>query len=163
MQRGCVSTLATSPKMAREGSGGSEIPAKADGGCNVLEGCAEPEIDPATAKQYSNAMTGPARMSPHAFGRRTTFQNCKSSTFLKKWARALRRQSIAASDRPCSSSRSERLYVPPTNGSARIALLHLRRWRWFTIENISWDCLCALDVRAGLRPVSLHPSSFALP
>jgi hypothetical protein len=43
------------------------------------------------------------------------------------------------------------LYVPPTNGSARIALLHLRRWRWFTIENISWDCLCALDVRAGLQ------------
>jgi hypothetical protein len=64
---------------ARERSRESEIPANADGGCNVLEGCAEPEIDPATATQYSNAMTGPARMSPHAFGRRTTFQSCKSS------------------------------------------------------------------------------------
>jgi hypothetical protein len=35
------------------GIGMMEIAAKADGGCNVLEGCAEPEIDPATATQYS--------------------------------------------------------------------------------------------------------------
>jgi len=47
--------LEASPKMARERSAGSEIAANVDGGCNVLEGCAEPEVDPA------------ARMSPHAF------------------------------------------------------------------------------------------------
>src|SRR5690242_14007064 len=63
MQRGCMSTLAASPKMARERSAGSEIAANAEGGCSVLEGCAEPEVDPTTQK--SNVMAGPARMSPH--------------------------------------------------------------------------------------------------
>jgi hypothetical protein len=46
-----MSTLAASVKRARERSAGSEIAANADGGCSVLEGCAEPEIDPATATQ----------------------------------------------------------------------------------------------------------------
>jgi hypothetical protein len=53
MQRGCVSTLAASAKIARERSAGSEIAANADGGCNVLEGCADPEIDPATTTQQT--------------------------------------------------------------------------------------------------------------
>src|SRR6266550_8278915 len=79
MQRGCVSTLAASAKMARERSAGSRMPANADGGCNVLEGCAEPATDPATTTQYSTATTDPARMSPHDSNRRTTFESCKSS------------------------------------------------------------------------------------
>jgi hypothetical protein len=49
MQRGWVSTLAASAKIARERSDGSEIAAKADGACNVSEGCVEPDIDPASA------------------------------------------------------------------------------------------------------------------
>jgi hypothetical protein len=77
MQRGCVSTLAASPKMARERSAESEIAANADGGCNVLDGCAKPDIDPATTAQKSNAMTGPARMSPHVF-REQLFRAAKS-------------------------------------------------------------------------------------
>ena len=40
--------------------------ANADGGCNVLAGCAEPEVDPTMATQKSNAMAGSARMSPDA-------------------------------------------------------------------------------------------------
>ena len=63
MQRGCVSTLAASPKMARERSAESEIAANAAGGCNMLEGWAEPKVDPTIQK--SNVMAGPARMSPH--------------------------------------------------------------------------------------------------
>src|ERR1700749_4851086 len=64
MQRGCVSTLATSAKKARERWAGSEIPANADGGCNVLAGWAEPETDAATIMQHSKAMVDPGRMSP---------------------------------------------------------------------------------------------------
>src|SRR5262249_15873969 len=55
MQRGCVSTLAASAKMARERSAGSEMAANAGGGCNVLESCAEAETDTAPAMQHSNA------------------------------------------------------------------------------------------------------------
>src|SRR4051812_28215353 len=61
MQRGCVSTLAASAKMARERSAGSEMVANADGGCNSLAGCAEPEVG-ATMTQKSNAMADSARI-----------------------------------------------------------------------------------------------------
>jgi hypothetical protein len=50
--------------MARERSAGSEIAANAAGDCNVLEGCAKPQVDPMTQK--SNAMAASARMSPHS-------------------------------------------------------------------------------------------------
>src|ERR1700716_3772746 len=56
MQRGCVSTLAASAKMALERSPGSEIDAKADGDCKLLMGpgvCAEPETEPISAAQHS--------------------------------------------------------------------------------------------------------------
>jgi hypothetical protein len=59
MHRGFVSTLATSEKMARERSAGSEIAANADGGCKVLEGWAEPDTDAATIMQHSKAMADP--------------------------------------------------------------------------------------------------------
>ena len=62
MQRGCVSTLATSEKMARERSPGSEIAANADGGCKVLAGWAEPGTDAASIMQHSKAMADPDRM-----------------------------------------------------------------------------------------------------
>src|SRR5262245_42305138 len=65
MHRGCVSTLAASPKIARERSAGSEIAANADGDCNVLEGWAEPQVDPTTQNSNVNVMAGPARISPH--------------------------------------------------------------------------------------------------
>src|SRR5215471_2215675 len=79
MQRGCVSTLAASTKMARERSAGSEMAANADGGCKVLESCAEVETDTAPAMQHSNATTDPARMRPHASDREITFPSGKSS------------------------------------------------------------------------------------
>src|SRR5215470_4382481 len=63
MHRGCVSTLATSEKMARERSAGSEMAANADGGCKVLEGWADPDTDAATIMQHSKAMADPDRMS----------------------------------------------------------------------------------------------------
>jgi hypothetical protein len=63
MQRGCVSTLATSAKRARERSPGSEIPANVDGGCNVLAGWAELETDAASIMQHSKAMADSDRMS----------------------------------------------------------------------------------------------------
>jgi len=40
--------------MARERAAGSEMAANADGGCNVLESCAEAETDTAPAMQHSN-------------------------------------------------------------------------------------------------------------
>src|SRR5215813_2150179 len=79
MQRGCVSTLAASTKMARERAAGSEMAANADGGCNVLESCAEAETDTAPAMQHSNATTDPARMRPYASDREITFPSGKSS------------------------------------------------------------------------------------
>src|SRR5919108_5307533 len=84
MQRGCVSTLAASAKMARDRSAGSRIPENVDGGCKVLEGCAEPATDPATAMQYSNAMTDRARMRPMPPTARTTVQSGKSSHAIDK-------------------------------------------------------------------------------
>jgi|SRR5215472_4408427 len=79
MQRGCVSTLAASAKMARERSAGSEMAANAGGGCNVLESCAEAETDTAPAMQHSNATTDPARMRPYASDRKITFPSGKNS------------------------------------------------------------------------------------
>jgi hypothetical protein len=62
MQRGCVSTFAASAKMARERSEASDIETKADGGCKVLEVCAEPATDPTTAVQHSKGMIDTDRM-----------------------------------------------------------------------------------------------------
>ena len=53
--------------------------ANADGGCNVLESCAEAETDTAPAMQHSNATTDPARMRPYASDRKITFPSGKSS------------------------------------------------------------------------------------
>src|SRR5262249_45618713 len=79
MQRGCVSTLAASAKMARERSAGSEMAANADGGCNVLESCAEAGTDTAPAMQHSNATTDPARMSLMPPSDQITFSSGKGS------------------------------------------------------------------------------------
>ncbi len=48
--------------MARERTAGSVIDANADGGCNGLEGCADPETDAASIMQHSKAIADPDRM-----------------------------------------------------------------------------------------------------
>ena len=82
MQRGCVSTLAASAKMARERSPESEIEAKSDGDRKLLlvvGVCAELVTEPMSAAQQSKLGTDTGRIMPAPSVAITTFPGCKSS------------------------------------------------------------------------------------
>jgi hypothetical protein len=82
MQRGCVSTLAASAKMARERSPESEIEAKSDGDRRLLlvvGVCAELVTEPKSAAQQSKLGNDIARIMPAPSVAITTFPGCKSS------------------------------------------------------------------------------------
>ena len=82
MQRGCVSTLAASAKMARERSPESEIEAKSDGDRKLLlvvGVCAELVTEPMSAAQQSKLGNDIGRIMPAPSVAITTFPGCKSS------------------------------------------------------------------------------------
>ena len=82
MQRGCVSTLAASAKMARERSPESEIEAKSDGDRKLLlvaGVCAELVAEPMSAAQQSKLENDIGRIMPAPSIAITTFPGCKSS------------------------------------------------------------------------------------
>src|SRR3954447_9804316 len=82
MQRGCVSTLAASAKMARERSPESEIEAKSDGDRNLLlvvGVCAELVTEPMSAAQQSKLGNDIGRIMLPPTIAITTFPGCKSS------------------------------------------------------------------------------------
>lgn len=82
MQRGCVSTLAASAKMARERSPESEIEAKSDGDRKLLlvvGVCAELVTEPMSAAQQSKLGNDIGRIMPAPSIAITTFPGCKSS------------------------------------------------------------------------------------
>ena len=82
MQRGCVSTLAASAKMARERSPESEIEAKSDGDRKLLlvvGVCAELVTEPMSAAQQSKLGNDIGRICPAPSIAITTFPGCKSS------------------------------------------------------------------------------------
>src|SRR3954471_15741083 len=82
MQRGCVSTLAASAKMACERSPESEIEAKSDGDRKLLlvvGVCAELVTEPMSAAQQSKLGNDIGRIMPAPSIAITTFPGCKSS------------------------------------------------------------------------------------
>ena len=82
MQRGCVSTLAASAKMARERSPESEIEAKSDGDRKLLlvvGVCAELVTEPMSAAQQSKLGNDIGRIMLPPTIAITTFPGCKSS------------------------------------------------------------------------------------
>src|SRR6185295_16685808 len=82
MQRGCVSTLAASAKMARERSPESEIEAKSDGDRKLLlvaGVCAQLVTEPTSAAQQSKLGNDIGRIMPAPSIAITTFPECKSS------------------------------------------------------------------------------------
>src|SRR6476619_2813464 len=82
MQRGCVSTLAASAKMACERSPESEIEAKSDGDRKLLlvvGVCAELVTEPMSAAQQSKLGNDIGRIMPAPSIAITTFPRCKSS------------------------------------------------------------------------------------
>src|SRR6476620_2576941 len=82
MQRGCVSTLAASAKVARERSPESEIEAKSDADRKPVLAtgvCAELETGPSSATQQSKLRNDIGRMMPGPLIGITTYPGCKSS------------------------------------------------------------------------------------
>src|SRR6476661_3351919 len=82
MQRGCVSTLAASAKMACERSPESEIEAKSDGDRKLLlvvGVCAQLVTEPTSAAQQSKLGNDIGRIMPAPSIAITTFPECKSS------------------------------------------------------------------------------------
>src|SRR4051812_43877651 len=82
MQRGCVSTLVASAKMARERSPESAIEAKSDDDRKLLlvaGVCAELVAEPMSAAQQSKLENDIGRIMPAPSIAITTFPGCKSS------------------------------------------------------------------------------------
>src|SRR3954463_9603157 len=82
MQRGCVSTLAASAKMARDRSPESEIGAKSDGDRKLLlvvGVCAELVTEPMSAAQHTKLGNDIGRIMPAPSIANTTFPGWKSS------------------------------------------------------------------------------------
>src|SRR4051794_28220427 len=91
MQRGCVSTLAASAKMARERSPESEIEAKSDGDRKLLlvvGVCAELVTEPMSAAQQSKLGNDIGRISRLPRSQLQPFQGAKVHSRKRKTGKA---------------------------------------------------------------------------